>query len=42
MWDKLKNLWIEENRLALVIALVILLLVIFSSNDAPLWIYQGF
>lgn len=42
MRDKLKKLWTEENRLALVIALVILLLVILSSNDAPLWIYQGF
>lgn len=42
MRDKLKKLWTEENRLALVIALVILLLVILSSNDTPLWIYQGF
>lgn len=42
MRDKLKKLWTEENRLALVIALVILLLVILSSDDAPLWIYQGF
>lgn len=42
MWDKIKNLWNEENRLALFIALVILLLIVLSSGDAPLWIYQGF
>lgn len=42
MRDKLKKLWSEENRWALLIALVFILLIILSSNDAPLWIYQGF
>jgi hypothetical protein len=42
MWDKLKKLWSGENLWALLIALVLILLIILSSNDAPLWIYQGF
>jgi len=42
MRSKIKILWSEENRWALVIALVLVLLIILSSNDAPLWIYQGF
>lgn len=31
-----------ENRWALVLALIIILLVIFSSDQSPEWIYQGF
>jgi len=38
----LRSLFSRENLWALVFALVLILLVIFSSSDAPLWIYQGF
>jgi hypothetical protein len=38
----LKRLWTIENRLALLIALALLLLTIFTASTAPLWIYQGF
>jgi hypothetical protein len=42
MRNKISSPLSEENRWALVIALVLILLTILSSNDAPLWIYQGF
>ncbi len=32
----------RENWLALLIALCVIGLIIFSAGDAPLWIYQGF
>lgn len=32
----------KENLWALVLALVLVALVIFTASDAPLWIYQGF
>lgn len=42
MWEKIKNFWNEENRLAIFIAIVLILLFILTSDDTPLWIYQGF
>lgn len=38
----LKALNTRENRLALLIALALVLLTIFTAGAAPLWIYQGF
>lgn len=38
----MKRLWNKENRWALLLCLLLLLLVIFTASDAPLWIYQGF
>lgn len=32
----------KENLYALLLCLLIALLVIFSADRAPLWIYQGF
>lgn len=42
MRDKVSRLWSAENRWALLIALLLVLLTILSANTAPLWIYQGF
>lgn len=38
----MKSVFSKENLWALAFALVLVLLVILSSGDAPLWIYQGF
>jgi len=35
-WASRENLW------ALVLCLVVILLIIFTADTAPLWIYQGF
>jgi len=32
----------RENVLALVLCLIVILLVIVTSDSAPQWIYQGF
>lgn len=32
----------QENWLAFLLALCVIGLIIFSADDAPLWIYQGF
>jgi hypothetical protein len=40
-WFK-KHIFTKENLWALVLALLITLLVIFSADRSPLWIYQGF
>jgi hypothetical protein len=32
----------RENRLALLLCLILIALVIFTASDSPLWIYQGF
>lgn len=37
-----KRVFSKENLWALGLALLLVLLVILSSSDAPLWIYQGF
>jgi type II secretory pathway component PulL len=35
-WASRENLW------ALVLCLVVILLIIFTADSSPLWIYQGF
>lgn len=42
MRNKIKNLLSEENRWALIIAFVLIVMSIISVDDAPLWIYEGF
>jgi hypothetical protein len=32
----------RENLLALLLALILIALVIFTADTAPTWIYQGF
>lgn len=31
-----------ENALALIIALILIAIYIFTAEDAPIWLYQGF
>lgn len=38
----LRRLFSPENRWALLLALLLILLTILSAGSAPLWIYQGF
>lgn len=38
----MRNLLSRENRLALALCLVVILLVIVTTDTAPQWIYQGF
>lgn len=46
MRDTLKTLWgalaTPENIWALVLFLIISALIIFTTDDSPVWIYQGF
>ena len=46
MWDALRNLWgyiaTPENIWALVLFLILIALIIFTSDSSPVWIYQGF
>lgn len=38
----MRRVFSRENLWALIIALILTLLVILSSDSSPLWIYQGF
>jgi hypothetical protein len=42
----MKNFWkafcTRENLLALLLALILVALVIFTADTSPTWIYQGF
>lgn len=38
----MQRLFSRENLLALSLALLILLLIILTTDSAPQWIYQGF
>jgi len=40
--EVLRRLFSRQNRWALVLCLVIILVIIFTADSAPLWIYQGF
>lgn len=43
MWKKLvSTIFTRENWLALVLALILVALVIFTADTSPTWIYQGF
>lgn len=35
-------LFTRENLLALLLCLILILLVIFTADTSPTWIYQGF
>jgi hypothetical protein len=37
-----RRLFCKENLWALALCAILILLVIFTSDSAPLWIYQGF
>jgi len=38
----IQHLFSRENRWALALALMLLVLVILTADSSPLWIYQGF
>jgi hypothetical protein len=38
----LRRIFNRENLWALVLCLVVILLIIFTADSSPLWIYQGF
>ncbi len=43
MWRKmLSSIFSRENWLALLLALILIALVIFTADTSPTWIYQGF
>ncbi len=43
MWKKIRDaIFTRENMLALLLALILIALVIFTADTTPTWIYQGF
>jgi len=43
MWKKIHDaIFTRENLLALMLALILIALVIFTADTSPTWIYQGF
>jgi len=38
----LDTLFTRENVLALLLCLILIMLVIFTADTSPTWIYQGF
>ena len=43
MMKKLRDaLFTRENLIAVLLCLILILLVIFTSDTSPIWIYQGF
>jgi hypothetical protein len=40
--EVIKRLFTRENLWALALALMLIVLVIFTADSTPLWIYQGF
>jgi hypothetical protein len=42
MRDALKNIVTPENIWAFVLFLIVIALIIFTTDDSPVWIYQGF
>ncbi|MGA7193168.1 MAG: hypothetical protein WBW94_06005 [Anaerolineales bacterium] len=43
MWKKIYDaIFTRENMLALLLALILIALVIFTADTTPTWIYQGF
>jgi hypothetical protein len=43
MWRKIRDaLFTRENFLALMLALILIALLIFTADTSPTWIYQGF
>ncbi len=41
-WPVWRQIFSRQNTWALVLCLVIILVIIFTADSAPLWIYQGF
>ncbi len=37
-----RSLFTKENLLAVLLCLILILLVIFTADASPTWIYQGF
>lgn len=37
-----RSLFTKENLLAVLLCLILILLVIFTADISPTWIYQGF
>jgi hypothetical protein len=37
-----RSLFTKENLLAVLLCLILILLVIFTADVSPTWIYQGF
>jgi hypothetical protein len=43
IWQKLAALlFSRENLYALLLCLILIAIIIFTADQAPLWIYQGF
>jgi hypothetical protein len=46
MRDTVKNLWQKiatpENVWAFFLFLIVVTLIVFTTDDSPVWIYQGF
>ena len=43
VWQKIYHaIFNRENFLALMLALILIALVIFTADTSPTWIYQGF
>jgi len=46
MRDTLRNLWghiaTPENIWAFVLFLILIALIVFTTDNSPIWIYQGF
>ncbi len=42
MLEKIRALLNNENILAIIFAIIMILLVIFTADTSPTWIYQGF
>jgi hypothetical protein len=38
----LRRIFSRENLWALVLCLIVIAVIIFTADSAPLWIYQGF
>jgi len=37
-----KHVFTKENLLALILALALIVIIIFTADTSPTWIYQGF
>jgi len=38
----MKKIFSKENLWALILCLIVIAIIIFTTDSAPLWIYQGF
>jgi hypothetical protein len=38
----LLKIFTPENVWALILFLIVVALIVFTTNDSPIWIYQGF